>query len=92
MSTQKEKATSTVTESGMVAIISTYSQPWNGITVRRADGGGQRLTYKSWNHSLDVMENHALAIKAYLELMNWGGRWAVGATKTGAVATWAGWE
>ena len=91
MATQEEKVTITVTKSGMVAIISTYSQPWNGITVRRADGGGKRITVK-WDHSLDVMDNHALAIQEYLELMNWGGRWAIGATKTGAVATWAGRE
>jgi hypothetical protein len=37
------------------------------------------------------MKNHAQAIKAYLEMMQWEGDWIVGATSTGAVATWKGW-
>jgi hypothetical protein len=36
------------------------------------------------------IENHAEAIKQYLEMMNWGGNYTVGSTKHGAVATWAG--
>ena len=96
MSTQEEKATVTVAPSGMVAVISTYHGPTNNkgrmITVHRADGHGVGWGRTKWNYSLTIMENHALAIQEYLEMYNWGGRWAVGSTKTGAVAPWAGWE
>ena len=95
MSTQEKKATVTVTESGRVAVISKWYGPTNfrgsRITVRRADGGGKSLTV-GWDYALGIIENHAEAIKAYLEMMNWGGNYAVGSTKTGAVATWTGEE
>ena len=93
MSTQEKKATVTVTESGRVAVISKWNGPTNHrpsrITVRRADGGGKSLTV-CWDYALGSIENHAEAIKAYLEMMNWGGNYTVGSTKHGAVATWAG--
>lgn len=83
-----------VTESGRVAVVTTYHGPTNyhgsRITVRRADGGGKRITV-GWDHSLGTTENHAAAVREYLSLMGWGGRWTVGSTRTGAVATWAGW-
>ena len=57
------------------------------ISVRRAGGGGKRITVK-WNHEVDTMTNHAQAIQQYLELMNWGGQWRIGSTDKGAVAVW----
>lgn len=94
MARETDRDRVTVTETGRVAVISTYHGPTNysgsRITVRRADGGGKRVTV-DWNYALNSGENHAAAIRAYLELMGWGGRWSVGMTRTGAVATWAGW-
>ena len=94
MSIETNQVTISVTETGRVAVISTYHGPTNHngsrITVRRADGGGKRITV-SWDYSLDGMKNHAKAITAYLEMMQWEGSWIVGATATGAVATWNGW-
>ena len=83
-----------VAESGRVAIIATF-HPATGdinsrITVRRADGGGKRITV-GWDYSKEIGENYAEAVRRYVELMEWGGRWTVGATRNGAVATWAGW-
>ena len=84
----------TVTESGRVAVVATYHGPTNSngsrITVRRADGGGKRITVE-WDYALNPEENYAHAIRTYLELMEWGGAWTVGGTKNGAVATWTGW-
>jgi hypothetical protein len=94
MATEEERDRITVTESGRVAVISTYHGPTGDhgsrITVRRADGGGRRITV-AWDYALGTQENHAEAIRRFLELMEWGGAWTVGATRTGAVATWAGW-
>lgn len=49
----------------------------------------------SWDHALDVAENHRAAIDAYIEAHNeaghdWAGQWVVGAMEDGFVATWAG--
>ena len=94
MTTETDRDRITVTESGKVAIIATFHGPTNKdgsrITVRRADGGGKRLTVR-WNDALGQQENYAHAVRLYLVEMEWGGRWTVGATRTGAVATWAGW-
>lgn len=91
---QTEQDRITVTESGRVAIVATYHGPTNHhgtrIVVRRADGGGKRITV-GWDHALNTGENYAEAVRQYVEAMEWGGRWNVGATRTGAVATWAGW-
>jgi hypothetical protein len=82
-----------VTESGRVAIVSTFhgvtNTNGNRMTVRRANGGGRRITV-SWNYDVDTMTNHARAIQTFLELMNWGGQWRIGSTVTGAVAVWVG--
>lgn len=84
----------TVTESRRVAVIATYCGPTDTrgtrISVRRADGGGKRISVE-WEYQLGSMENYARAIDRYLVLMGWGGHWTVGSTRTGAVATWAGW-
>lgn len=93
MPTETEQDRYTVTDTGRVAIVATYHGPTNSngsrITVRRAGGGGKRLTV-GWDHSLNTGENYADAVRQYVTLMGWGGRWTVGATATGAVATWAG--
>jgi hypothetical protein len=92
MTTEQLEAV-TVTESGRVAIMSTFhgvtNTHGNRMTVRRANGGGKRITV-SWNYDIDTMANHARAIQQYLELMNWGGQWRIGSTLTGAVAVWVG--
>lgn len=87
---QTEQDRITVTESGRVAIVATYHGDTASITVRRADGGGKRITV-GWDYSKGIGENYAEAVRQYVELMEWGGRWSVGATRTGAVATWVGW-
>ena len=93
MTTIEPRESATVSESGRVAIVTTFygqtTNRQNRIVARRADGGGLRVTV-SWNHNVGTMENHALAVREFVAQMNWGGAWVVGATKTGAVATWAG--
>ena len=93
MTTETDRDRITVTESGKVAIIATFHGPTNTagsrITVRRADGGGKRITV-TWDDALGQQENYAHAVTLYLEEMVWDGRWVVGSTRTGAVATCAG--
>ena len=93
MTMTEPRESATVTESARVAIVTTFhgqtSHRPNRVSVRRADGGGPRLVI-SWNHDIGTMANHAAAVMEYVTMMNWGGTWAVGATTTGAVATWAG--
>lgn len=93
MPTETEQDRFTVTDTGRVAIVATYHGPTNSngsrITVRRAGGGGKRLTV-TWDLELNTGENYAEAVRQYVTLMGWDGRWTVGATSTGAVATWAG--
>lgn len=90
MTTETDYDRITVAESGRVAVVATFSGDTRNITVRRADGGGKRLTVR-WNDALGSQENYAHAVRLYLVEMGWGGRWTVGATRTGAVATWSGW-
>jgi hypothetical protein len=95
MSTEEKKATVTVAETGRVAVMSTWYGPTNHrgsrIKVKRADDMGGKTVTVSWDYSIGIMENHAEAIKQYLEMMNWGGVYTVGATANGAVAVWKGW-
>ena len=95
MQTETERDRVTVTDTYRVAVIATYHGPTNHrgtrITVRRADGGGKRVTV-GWDHALNPNENYENAIREYLELMDWGGRWTVGSIPTGRVATWVGWS
>lgn len=90
-----EMVTATVTESCRVAVQSTFhgvtTHRGNRISVRRAGGGGKRITCK-WDYEVDTMTNHARAIQEYLELMGWGGQWRIGSTDKGAVAVWVGGE
>jgi len=90
MKTKTDHNKIVVTESARVAVIATFSGDTRNITVRRADGGGKRLTV-GWNDALGSQENYAHAVRLYLVEMEWGGAWSVGATNTGAVATWSGW-
>jgi len=55
--------------------------------IKVTSNGGFSKHY-AYDYSLDTAKNHARAIEQYLNLMEWEGVWAIGATKTGYVAVW----
>ncbi len=65
------------------AIETRYAGPTNHRGARvivRAQAG--RLTV-SWDHALNVDENHAQAAKAFAERWGWAGRWIGGGSADG---------
>ena len=80
-----------VNESRRVAVRARYLGPTNyrgsRIKVTRMDA---RTEDKSltvpWNHALGLAENYAAAIRAYLDMMEWEGMWAMGGGTDGYVA------
>lgn len=65
------------------AIETRYAGPTNHSGARvivRAQAG--RMTV-SWDHALDVDQNHAAAAKAFAERYRWFGRWVGGGNATG---------
>lgn len=81
----------TVKETGRVAVRAKYLGPTNyrgsRIKVTRMDAtpGDKSLTV-GWDHALNIGENYAAAIRAYLEMMGWEGTWAMGGGTDGYVA------
>ena len=73
-------------QSFRVAITTRYMGPTNfkGSRIVVTSGNGHRMIV-SWDHALDVGENHAAAAKALADKMEWGGEWVGGGTKDGYV-------
>jgi hypothetical protein len=80
--------TATVRNSGRVVVRTKYHGPTNHrgsrISVTHAQGG-KRL-YVDYCYALDIEENHANAVRAYLDYMCWDGEWVTGADDTGYYA------
>lgn len=73
----------------MQAITTKYAGPTNsrgGRIIASADAG--RVTV-SWDHSLDVFENHKKAAEAYCKKKGWTGRLIGGGVKSGYVWVFA---
>ena len=75
-----------------VSVVSKFLAPTNHrgarVKVKRSDhrSGDVCLTV-SWDYALGTSENHAEAIRQYIELMDWDqGDWVVGSTDDGMVA------
>jgi hypothetical protein len=66
---------------------STYLVASGRIKVSASGGFGKYYPYIA---TLEPAENHALAIKNFLNLMEWEGVWTIGSTKTGYIAVWTG--
>ena len=66
------------------AIITKYVGPTNhkGARVIARTGSGVKITV-SWDHALDVPENHLAAARALAEKLNWDGVWVGGGTADG---------
>ena len=81
----------TVEQSHRVAIQTKYNPNTRTISVWHYGTTGKRPKV-AWNDALDTADNHANAIRYFLDLMEWSGRWVIGATpcQTGYVAVWAG--
>lgn len=81
------------TESHRVAVVARYLGPTDTkgsrIKVRRGDHkpGDPTLTW-DWDHRLNLGENYAAAIGAYVTKLGWdeGGTWVTGSTTDGYVA------
>lgn len=73
----------TMNESGRVAVRARYLGPTNyrgsRIKVTRMDArAGDKSLTVPWDHALNISENYAAAIRAYLDMMGWDGTWAMG--------------
>jgi hypothetical protein len=81
----------TVEKSYRCAIQTKFHPNTRSISVWSYAHEGKRVRL-SWNDALDVADNHAGAVRAYLDRMEWSGRWVIGASpcQTGYVAVWGG--
>lgn len=79
----------TVGKSYRVAIQTKYHGDTGRISAWHGDS---KKIYVAWNGEQDVADNHAKAIQAYLDHMNWDGQWQIGSIPngTGYVAVWVG--
>lgn len=87
MTTETQKAT--VEKSYRVTIQTRYHADTGRISARHLDN---KKVYVAWKSDLEPVDNHARAIQAYLDHMEWGGKWIIGASadQRGYVAVWAG--
>ena len=78
MTTETKKAT--VRQSYRQSISTKYLGPTNfrGARIKASAEAGAMTV--SWDHSLDVDENHAKAAKAFADKWGWGGEWIGGAS------------
>lgn len=76
---------SNVTNSFRQAITTKYYGPTNtkGSRVKASAEAGS--VWVSWDHSLNVDQNHDAACKALLEKLGWSGEWKGGGVSTGYV-------
>lgn len=83
----------TVGKSYRVAIHTRYIAPTThrGTRVKVWHGDSKAL-YIDWAHELNPEDNHAKAVQAYLDKMEWVGHWVLGALadSSGYVAVWTG--
>jgi hypothetical protein len=83
----------TVQQSHRVCVRTKFLPPTEGgkgSRIKATHGKGSNSLTISWDYELDTAENHAQAIHAYIEMMEWGGTWAIGADEQhgGYVAVW----
>ena len=86
-----DMSTPVVKESHRAAVRARFLGPTNyrgsRIKVTRMDARtGDKTMFVPWDHALNIGENYAAAIRAYLDMMGWEGTWVVGGGTDGYVA------
>ena len=56
------------------------------VSARRSDHrAGDPIVWTSWNYGEDVLGNHVIAARRFLERMEWGGQYVAASTERGYV-------